>query len=95
MKDELVVLTRKELDSVIESAVIRALEKAKPYLLKAASEYISEEEAALRFGISKSTLAMWRKNDEGPAYHKNGKLTLYKVADVEEWLTRFRVSPSL
>ena len=95
MRAELVVLTRRDFEAVIESSVIRGLEKAKPYLLKAASEYISEEEAALRFGISKSTLAMWRRNDEGPAYHKNGKLTLYKVADVEDWLSQYRVSPSL
>lgn len=95
MNDRLVVLTVDQLETIIERAVARGVEKVKPLLLKAANEYLTAEETALRFGLSKRTLDDWRRNAEGPAYISKGKLTLYKVADVDEYLSSYRIDPEL
>lgn len=95
MNDRLVVLTVDQLETIIERAVARGVEKVKPLLLKAANEYLTAEETALRFGLSKRTLDEWRRNAEGPAYISKGKLTLYKVADVDAYLSSYRIDPEL
>lgn len=95
MKVEVVTLTPSQLESIIERAVAKGIERVKPLLLKAASEYLTAEETALRFGISKRQLDDWRRNAEGPAYIVRGKLTLYKVADVDAWLNGYRIEPEL
>lgn len=91
--NRVVVLTVSELETIIERAVARGVEKVKPLLLKGANEYLTAEETALRFGISKRTLDEWRRNAEGPAYISRGKLTLYKVSDVSDYLNSFRIDP--
>ena len=93
MNVRLVTLTDDQLEGIIERAVAKGIERVKPLLLKSASEYLTVEETALRFGISKRQLDDWRRNAEGPAYVTKGKLTLYKVADVDAWLTGYRVEP--
>ena len=95
MNDRLVVLTVDQLETIIERAVARGVEKVKPLLLKAANEYLTAEETAMRFGLSKRTLDDWRRNAEGPAYIQKGKLTLYKVADVSDYLMSYRIDPEL
>ena len=93
MKVEVISLSVSQLESIIERAVMRGVEQVKPLLLKAANEYLTAEETALRFGLSKRTLDDWRRNAEGPAYISKGKLTLYKVADVSDYLMSYRIDP--
>lgn len=93
MKVEVITLSESQLESIIERAVMRGVEQVKPLLMKAANEYLTAEETALRFGLSKRTLDDWRRNAEGPAYISKGKLTLYKVADVSDYLMSYRIDP--
>lgn len=53
-------------------------------------KFLSPDELAAKLGISKSTLAMWRHDGEGPAWYKLGKSIGYLPTDVREWLERFR-----
>lgn len=91
--NRVVVLTVSELETIIERAVARGVEMVKPLLLKGANEYLTAEETALRFGISKRTLDEWRRCAEGPAYIAKGKLTLYKVSEVSDYLNSYRIDP--
>jgi len=45
-----------------------------------------EEVAAMLPGISKGTLAMWRHEGRGPRYRKLGRIVLYALDEVEEWI---------
>lgn len=51
------------------------------------STYLNVTELVARYNgnISKSTLANWRSNREGPPYVKIGGRVMYKLADVETW----------
>ena len=64
----------------------------RPEVLSPAGDF-EKLETALRFGIAKRTLDEWRRNAEGPAYISKGKLTLYKVADVADYLNDYRIDP--
>jgi len=54
----------------------------------------TQEKARLRavevsywLGVSRSTLAKWRMNGNGPPYHRLGpRLVYYKRSEVESWL---------
>ena len=37
-------------------------------------------------GISKGTLAMWRHEGRGPRYRKLGRIVIYALDEVEEWI---------
>lgn len=93
--EEIIVLTPRQLERIVSEAVARGIEKVQPLLLKAANEYISKDEVAVRFGIGKRTLDDWRRKGTGPAYYEKGSLLLYRVDDVVKFLSEFRVDPEL
>ncbi|MGE0677782.1 helix-turn-helix transcriptional regulator [Pseudolabrys sp.] len=53
----------------------------------------TEDEVALAIGVTPSTLTVWRSKGEGPAYVKLGKAVFYRPSDVQEWISRCRVTP--
>lgn len=91
MRERLVVMTAPELEAIIENAVMKGMERMRPLLVKAAGEYVTAEDAALRIGVSKRVLDKMRRAGEGPSYIHKDKLLLYKVADLEDWLSSYRV----
>ena len=50
------------------------------------SEYLRTEQAAEFLNLSKSALEKFRIRGEGPTYLKGGKIVLYKISDLREWL---------
>ncbi len=91
--EELIVLTRGQLEAIIERAVAKGVERVRPMLLRAAHEYVTLHEAVKIFPFTKRQLDYWRKNGEGPACYVMGNSVSYKVADLEEWYQKFRREP--
>jgi predicted DNA-binding transcriptional regulator AlpA len=54
-------------------------------------KYLSAREVEAAYGIAEKTLANWRSQGRGPAYHKLGGKVRYKVGDLEEWAKKSRV----
>jgi predicted DNA-binding transcriptional regulator AlpA len=53
-------------------------------------KYIRTPEAANYVGLSKSQLEKLRLRGTGPAYSKLGKIALYAVADLDDWVASSR-----
>lgn len=51
---------------------------------------LSVHEAAMRVGLSKSTLDKWRIYGGGPPFLKLGRRVVYDPADLREWLATHR-----
>ena len=51
---------------------------------------IDATESAGRLGLSTSTLAKMRLYGTGPAYSKLGRRVVYKLEDLEAWITANR-----
>lgn len=49
---------------------------------------LTEAESAERLGVSISTLRRWRKRGIGPKYFHLGGILRYRVADLDEFVTR-------
>ena len=45
-----------------------------------------DEVAAALPGITKNTLAMWRYEGKGPRYRKLGRIVVYALDEIEEWI---------
>jgi predicted site-specific integrase-resolvase len=54
-------------------------------------KYLSAKEVRQAYGIAEKTLANWRSQGRGPAYHKLGGKVRYKVEDLEAWARKSRV----
>ena len=54
-------------------------------------EGFSERQAARLLGISAHTLRWYRGEGRGPAYHQVGRRVIYKLEDLNEWLSARRV----
>jgi predicted DNA-binding transcriptional regulator AlpA len=54
-------------------------------------KFLTAKDVRLAFGISEKTLANWRSQGRGPAYHKLGGKVRYAVADIEDWVRKGRV----
>ena len=92
--NQIIVMTKEEAAGMIAEAVARGIDRLRPLLLKAATEYATEEEIEVRFGLPRRMLSAWRKDGEGPAFvQMEGHRPLYKVADVDAFLARHRVDP--
>lgn len=52
---------------------------------------MTTEEVEQAYGIAAKTLANWRSQGRGPAYHKLGGKVRYKISDVEDWVAQGRV----
>lgn len=48
--------------------------------------YINHQEAAQRLGVSSRTLTRWNAQRKGPPHTKIGRVTLYRVTGLVEWL---------
>ena len=58
------------------------------------TEHMTPDELRIYLGgVSLRTLARWRCERTGPAYHKAGKRVLYRRQDVDEWLAQNRMEP--
>jgi excisionase family DNA binding protein len=55
------------------------------------SDFLTPPELAKREGIPEGTLAQWRYQRKGPAFHKVGRHVRYRLADVEAWEATLRV----
>ncbi|MFX0541786.1 helix-turn-helix transcriptional regulator [Roseovarius sp. S4756] len=48
--------------------------------------YLSAEQVAMRFGVSKDTIWRWRRDGDFPAAVKlGGTTTRWRLSDIEEW----------
>lgn len=91
---QIIVMTKEEASCMIAEAVARGIDRMRPLLLKAATEYASEDEVEIRFGLPRRLLTAWRKEGEGPAYVQlEGRRPMYKIADVDDFLERHKVDP--
>ncbi len=52
--------------------------------------YLSTSEVASYTGLKPVTLELWRRKGRGPIFIKAGRRVLYKITDVENWLTERR-----
>lgn len=55
-------------------------------------EWLTLPEAADRIGISAPLLRTWRHRGKGPIGHRIGTVVLFRVADVEAWLSERKAS---
>ena len=50
------------------------------------THYLSINQVAMRFGVSKDSIWRWRRRDEFPAPVKlGGRTTRWRLADIEDW----------
>ncbi|HQO64131.1 MAG TPA: helix-turn-helix domain-containing protein [Syntrophorhabdus sp.] len=49
---------------------------------------LTPKDAAYIYGLSEGTLANLRYNKKGPRYFKVGRKVLYRIEDLESWITR-------
>ncbi len=52
------------------------------------------EEAAEYLGLSRNTLNFWRAHDRGPSFVKMGRNVLYRVSDLEAWISENTRTPA-
>ncbi len=64
--------------------VFKDVKKSEPILL-------DEKEAAQFFGLRPQTLALWRHQSRGPAYHKLGSSIRYDFQELRTYLHNQRV----
>lgn len=57
--------------------------------------YIDHREAAKRLGVSARTLTRWNAHRKGPPHTKIGKVTLYRIAGIAEWLSDNERKPAV
>ena len=53
--------------------------------------YVSAEQAAKLFGVTKNCLARWRSEKAGPAYYRLAGRIYYKREDLEAFIERSRI----
>ena len=58
------------------------------------AEFKTTDEAAVILRQRPSTLATWRYEKRGPAYHKAGRTVLYHPRDLASWLQSQRHEPA-
>jgi hypothetical protein len=59
------------------------------------AEFITSDEAARILRQKPATLATWRYEKRGPAYHKAGRTVLYHPRDLALWLAKQRHEPAV
>lgn len=95
MREELVVLTKSQLKGLVSEAVAQGIERVYSMLLNGVGDYLREEEASLRIGVSKAELRSMRKAGTGPAYYDTPQGVRYKLSDLHEYMETSRVDPLL
>ncbi len=87
---ELIVATPEQLRQII-SEEIKKVSDLLPQKAAPQKEYLKTEEVEELFGISKCTLEQDRVKKQGIPYIKKGRLVLYKIQDVREYLERMKI----
>ena len=59
----------------------------------AEDRYYRPQDPALRLIATVGSLALWRHQGKGPAFHKLGRKILYHGRDLNRWLDEHRVEP--
>jgi prophage regulatory protein len=50
--------------------------------------YLSVDQVAQRFGVSKDSIWRWKRNGEFPKPYKLGGSTRWRLSDIEDWESR-------
>lgn len=87
---EVIVATPEQLRQII-SEEIKKISLIMPQNDRLPKEYLKTEEVEEMFGISKCTLELDRVKKQGIPYIKKGRLVLYKIEDVREYLERMKI----
>jgi len=56
-------------------------------------DWLRTAEVPATYPISATLLERMRRDGEGPAYFRHGRVVLYRRADIEAWLERNLVNP--
>lgn len=54
---------------------------------------LTTDEAACYLHVMPSTLATWRRQGRGPRYYRVGVRCVYRVEDLDAWLSESAVEP--
>lgn len=87
---EVIVATPEQLRQII-SEEIKKISEILPQNAPPKKEYLKTEEVEELFGISKCTLELDRVKKQGIPYIKKGRLVLYNIKDVREYLERMKI----
>ena len=58
-------------------------------------QYLNEKQVSQQYGWALSTLRNWRFMGRGPKYMKIYKSVRYKIADLEDFMSRHKVDPEM
>ena len=86
--DFIIVASDSRIREIVEQAVQSAVQKALDSHwadLQMRRQWLSNGEAMAELGVSRSTLARWRKSGQLP-YSKSGSLVFYRRSDIEQML---------
>ena len=87
--DPILIVAENRIRAIVEQSVQIAVQKAlDTHLadLQMRRKWLSNAEAMRELGLSRSTLARWRKSGRLP-YSKSGSLVFYRRSDVERMLS--------
>lgn len=87
---EVIVATPEQLRQII-SEEIQKISEFLPQSAPTQKEYLKTEEVEELFGISKFVLEQDRVKKQGIPYIKKGRLVLYKLEDVREYLEKMKI----
>lgn len=66
--------------------IIERLERIERALATSQSAYLDTRQAAELTGIAAHTLECWRRDGEGPAYVKLGRMVKYRRVDLDAFM---------
>jgi len=81
MAQTLVAVSPEELAELVKGAVRDALQQTPP---KPAKAYLDAAEVATHFGVSRTTVHEWTRNEDCP-HVMRGKVLRYELAAVDAW----------
>lgn len=56
-------------------------------------DFLTEDQAAARLGVTVTTMRCWAARRKGPARIKAGRKPLYRASAIVEWLNRHETDP--
>ncbi len=66
--------------------IIERLERIERALVVSQAPYLNTRQASELTGITASTLECWRRDGEGPAYVKLGRMVKYRRQDLDSFM---------
>lgn len=88
MAQQVVVMSREELQELLSESVRLGVAEALRDMARQPGDWLTEQEVADMLGVATSTLAFWRCQKKGPAYSKRGRVIMYRRSSVDEWIRR-------